>query len=152
MSVRLLRYHNETYLSLDNGKTMLLDSREIREFLKNYANSSFYDSLSSEISESTIAAEGALLAEVHENGNLVICNPTLISEAFGVNDFPYLTTEEYAQKHNRKQGIVLRLCRNGRLEGALQKNDVWLIPENTPYPADARVGTRVPSAPTKKRT
>ena len=152
MSVRLLRYNNEICLSLEEGKTMLLDSREIREFLKNYANRSFYDSLSSEISEAAITVEGELLAEVHENGNLVICNPTLISEAFGVNDFPYLTTDEYAKKHNRKQGIILRLCRNGRLEGALQKNDVWLIPENTPYPADARVGARVPTAPTKKRT
>ena len=58
MSVRLLRYNNEICLSLEEGKTMLLDSREIREFLKNYANRSFYDSLSSEISEAAITVEG----------------------------------------------------------------------------------------------
>lgn len=151
MNVRLFRYQGETYLSLENVKTILLDSQEIRRFLKSYANGSFYNSLSEEKTDKPMVSEGELLAEVDDNGNLVICNPALISEAFGTSDFPYLTTDEYAQKHNRKQGIVLRLCRNGRLEGALQKNDVWLIPENTPYPADARVGIRVPSAPAKKK-
>lgn len=150
MIARLFRYHEVTYLSLDTGRTVVLNSQEIKDFLKNYASESFYASLSSETDVDSILTEGELLAEVNEKESLVIYNSSLIRESFEIHDFPYLTTEEYATKHNRKQSIVLRLCRDGRLEGAIQKNTVWLIPADTPYPSDARVGIRVPSARAKK--
>ena len=151
MGAQLYRYHSEMCLSLGEGKAIVLTLHEVKEFLKNYDSQSFYDSLLSKNAIDFVVSEGELLAEVDEHGYLVINHSSLIRECFSCHNFPYLTTEEYAAKHNRKQSIVLRHCRDGRLEGALQKNTVWLIPSDTPYPADARVGARVPSARTRKK-
>ena len=98
-------------------------------------------------------AELELIACVNDNYSLTIINPELMHIVLATDHFPYVTTDEFADKHNRKKRIVLRLCSDGRIEGAIQVNSVWLIPEDAPYPADARVGARVPSSRTLvKRT
>ena len=147
MKIQLLQYSNNYYLSFGSEKVRALSKNEARDFLRNYDSDAYYNRTENDIALTNAEInEGELMAVVEDNGELRICNAELIRELFSVNSFPYLTTEEFAEKHNRKQSIVLRLCRDGRLEGAIQKHSVWLIPEDTPYPADARVGSRVPSA------
>ncbi len=41
----------------------------------------------------------------------------------------YLTSEETAQKWNISARRVTTLCRAGRIDGAIQKSGVWLIPD-----------------------
>lgn len=146
MIAQLIKYHDEYYLSLEAGALKALSKQEARLFLKNYASESFYNFSEATSSVSINIDESVVMAAVEDNGELRICSPDLLNDVFSNDSFPYLTTGEFAEKHNKKLSIVLRLCRDGRLEGALQVNSVWLIPEDTPYPADARFGLRVPSA------
>ena len=42
----------------------------------------------------------------------------------------YLTTSEMAKKWNISRRRVSLLCSQNRIEGAVLKENVWLIPEN----------------------
>ena len=50
----------------------------------------------------------------------------------------YLTTSEAAEKWNITRSRVNVLCDEGRIEGAIQKGKIWLIPETAVKPADGR--------------
>ena len=52
--------------------------------------------------------------------------------------FEYMTAQETAEKWNVSLRWVQRLCKENRVEGALSINRVWLIPQNTVKPDDAR--------------
>lgn len=52
--------------------------------------------------------------------------------------FEYMTVQETAEKWNVSVRWVQRLCKQKRIEGALNVNKVWLIPRNANKPADAR--------------
>ena len=52
--------------------------------------------------------------------------------------FEYMTVQETAEKWNVSLRWVQRLCKENRVEGALNINCVWLIPQNTVKPDDAR--------------
>ena len=46
----------------------------------------------------------------------------------------YITTQEAAQKWNISARQVQILCKNNRIEGAVQINRIWLIPANVSKP------------------
>ena len=50
----------------------------------------------------------------------------------------YLTTVEMSKKWNISSRRIGVLCTEGRIEGAVKKCKMWLIPNNTQKPADAR--------------
>lgn len=50
----------------------------------------------------------------------------------------YLTTSEAAEKWNISRRRVNVLCDKGRIEGAIQKGKIWLIPSETKKPVDGR--------------
>lgn len=50
----------------------------------------------------------------------------------------YLTTGEMAEKWNISRRRVSLLCSQNRIEGAVLKGNVWLIPENAEKPNDPR--------------
>lgn len=50
----------------------------------------------------------------------------------------YLTTAEVAEKWNITRRRVNVLCDEGRVEGAIQKGRIWLIPSNAQKPGDGR--------------
>ena len=52
--------------------------------------------------------------------------------------FEYMTAQQAAEKWNISLRWVQRLCKENRVEGALNINRVWLIPQNTVKPDDAR--------------
>ena len=50
----------------------------------------------------------------------------------------YLTTAEQAKIWNISQRRVAIYCKEGRIEGAVLKGNVWLIPEGVKKPEDPR--------------
>ena len=52
--------------------------------------------------------------------------------------FEYMTAQEAAEKWNVSLRWVQRLCKENRIEGVLNINRVWLIPNAAEKPADAR--------------
>ncbi len=50
----------------------------------------------------------------------------------------YLTSAECAEKWNISQRRVAIYCKEGRVEGAVLKGRMWMIPENASKPDDPR--------------
>ena len=50
----------------------------------------------------------------------------------------YLTTSEAARKWDITRRRVNVLCNEGRIQGAIQKGKIWLIPESAVKPMDGR--------------
>ena len=50
----------------------------------------------------------------------------------------FLTTAEVAEKWKVSRRRVTVLCNTGRLEGAIQKGKIWLIPSTTKKTEDKR--------------
>jgi len=54
----------------------------------------------------------------------------------------YITASEIATKWQILSRRVRKLCEEGRVEGALQKANLWLIPSSTPKPLERPRGRR----------
>ena len=50
----------------------------------------------------------------------------------------FLSTSEIAEKWNISRRRVTTLCIQGRIEGAVHKGNMWLIPEDAKKPEDPR--------------
>lgn len=56
--------------------------------------------------------------------------------------FEYMTVQETAEKWNVSVRWVQRLCKNNRIDGAMNINRVWLIPRDTKKPPKLKTGKR----------
>lgn len=54
----------------------------------------------------------------------------------------YLTANEMAEKWEISSRRVRILCNEGRVEGAVQKAGIWLIPENAEKPEEHQRGRK----------
>lgn len=54
----------------------------------------------------------------------------------------YLTSEEIAQRWNISSRRVTTLCKDGRIDGAIQKGGVWLIPDVAQKPESLKRGRK----------
>ena len=132
VKARLSKIENEFYLELPNDKIKRLELDDVRHFLFNYSDPAY---LSNDTSRIVARAKGEVMAKVLDTGSLVILSSNLLLEIFpSQQDIKYLSVSEYSALHGRKSNIVTRLCREGRLPGAIKKGRAWLIPEGTPYP------------------
>ena len=52
--------------------------------------------------------------------------------------FEYMTAQETAEKWNVTLRWVQRLCKENRIDGAMNINRIWLIPRNTQKPTNGR--------------
>ena len=52
--------------------------------------------------------------------------------------FEYMTAQEAAEKWNVSLRWVQRLCKQNRIDGAMNFNRVWLIPKVAKKPVDKR--------------
>ena len=52
--------------------------------------------------------------------------------------FEYMTAQEAAEKWNVSLRWVQRLCKENRIDGAMNINRVWLIPKVAKMPVDKR--------------
>lgn len=62
--------------------------------------------------------------------------------ACGGMDMEYLTSNEIAVKWDISSRRVRKLCGEGRVEGAIQKGNLWLIPENSMKPEEFQRGRK----------
>ena len=53
--------------------------------------------------------------------------------------FEYMTAQEAADKWSVSLRWVQRLCKENRIDGAMNINRVWLIPKDAKKPADSRL-------------
>lgn len=60
--------------------------------------------------------------------------------------FDYMTVQEAAEKWGVSLRWVQRLCKENRIDGAMNINRVWLIPKEARKPADARKRKRKKSS------
>lgn len=54
----------------------------------------------------------------------------------------FLTSEEIAKKWDISTRRVTTLCKDGRIEGAVQKGGIWLIPDDVQKPASMKRGRK----------
>lgn len=54
----------------------------------------------------------------------------------------YLTSNEVSLKWDISSRRVRKLCGEGRVEGAVQKGNLWLIPENSIKPEELQRGRK----------
>ena len=54
----------------------------------------------------------------------------------------YMTVAEAAEQWGVHVRVVQRYCASGKIPGALNVTDRWLIPRNAVKPADGRVNNR----------
>lgn len=50
----------------------------------------------------------------------------------------YMTTAEFSEKWKISQRRIAILCKEGRIEGAIMKGKMWMIPQNAEKPKDPR--------------
>ena len=53
--------------------------------------------------------------------------------------FEYMTAQEAAEKWNVSLRWVQRLCKENRIDGAMNISRIWLIPKDMKKPADGRL-------------
>lgn len=46
----------------------------------------------------------------------------------------YISSAEFAERHDKSMEIIKVYCRTGRIPGAVKVGRAWLIPENAEYP------------------
>ena len=143
MKARLVKYYDEYHLLLSSGKIEILDLDGAIEFFKTYDSPEHYEGEGEWPTEITPMEKynGNTVFIVEDDGRLVISDTDFFHSSFEVKEFPYLTPLEYAEKHGRKRGIIMRFCRDGRIDGVVQKEGKWYIPKNAPYPNDERFST-----------
>lgn len=56
----------------------------------------------------------------------------------------YLTATELSKEWNISSRRIGVLCTEGRIEGAVKKGKMWLIPDDAKKPADARFKKKTP--------
>ena len=139
MKARLIISSEVIQLLLHTGKIYTLSKEEAREFLLNFKNPKYYSFKGVWDYELSMADySGTTIAFVNNNDLLCIENEGLFRDIFTNSEINLLTVPEYATLHGKKPAIVRRMCGENRIAGVIQKANTWLIPEDSPYPADER--------------
>lgn len=92
---------------------------------------------------------GRTIAVIADNDSLIINDsaPFLPLLKYEGNTTKYITTSDFAKRHDKSVEIVKVFCRNNRIPGAKKVGRSWLIPEDAEYPVDElnrREGNRGP--------
>ena len=143
MRFKLIKSYELYYFLRSNGKYLILLKDDARNKILNYeliAEEAF------EGEDSFIDLEGQLIASLNEQADLVVHSPELFRELMIPDElsFPYDSLSEFAEKHSRTDSNVRKLCRAGRIPGAVLIGSMWFIPKNADYPDDNRAGRIMP--------
>ena len=81
---------------------------------------------------------GETMAFIADNNSLVVYNfqPFAVLLNSDVNKFGFITTQEFAERHDKSVEIIKIYCREGRIPGAKKISGVWLIPKEAEYPVE----------------
>mgnify|MGYP004711441013 CR=1 FL=1 len=156
MKARLIKTKdNKLRLLCEDGTLAICSKVLLFDFLTKFNKINFSDGNAGRWNEEfpdMISYPGKTLAYITDSKNLVVNDISPFSfSIFESPDFlDYLSTEEYAKRHNVSSEIVKVYCRDGRIEGAKKIGGRWAIPETAPYPVED--ASRKPTAgPRKKR-
>lgn len=140
MKARLLNVSGELQLLLCTGRVVVLSDESAKEFLLNFDDPSYYSGGGKwDYGFPMEEYEGDEIAFVDDEWLLCIRDAKSYRTYVTPKSIKYLTVPEYAAMHGKQPGIIRRFCIQNRLVGAIQKGTKWLIPEDSPYPADERV-------------
>lgn len=87
--------------------------------------------------------EGDLLLLIDENGILEIHDAVFFRSLINPDEFPYYTTQEFADMHGKQRSLIIRLCKAKRIQGAVQVGQIWYIPKTAEYPPDNRLKSTI---------
>ena len=139
MKARLLLLRETLYLLRCTGEISMCSESKAQRFLLNFDSPDYYSAQT--VWDDPVSMEdmeGNTIAYVSDSGTLCVENAEMYRTLILHTPSKYVTAEEFAELHQRTTSVVRRCCRNGRIEGAVLKGRVWLIPEGTPYPGDMR--------------
>lgn len=144
MKARLLYNQDITQLLLCTGKIKTVSGEEARSFLLNFDDPEHYagDSKWDYENLTMDSYRGTTIAFVDDNGHLQVEDAERFRKLLSHKETVYLTVPEFAALHGKQSAIIRRFCLQGRLNGAIQKGNGWLIPEDCPYPVLERPGRK----------
>lgn len=140
MKARLIKYGETMQLLLCTGKILTVGTKGAYDFLLSYDNPTRYSGLDKWKDDIISMADysGQTIAIVDDDGKLQIEDAEMFRYIMEHGQPEFMTVQDYAQRYEKDVTLVRRLCREGRLPGAMQRGTVWLIPDNAPYPSDER--------------
>lgn len=141
MRARLIVCDDVFQVLLCTGKIRTVDMKGAYAFLHSYDDPSHYSGSGkwNDKIGSMRDYRGQTIAIVDDNGVLQVESAEHFRNILDNGQPELMTASEYAERYEKAETRVRRLCREGRLPGAQLKGTVWLIPENTPYPSDERM-------------
>lgn len=143
MKLRLLKQRNKVLLYCPNGTILIPTEDDLSRLLTSFSkpqhfvgNAGRWNTNMAKMEDGT----GETLAYVDDTYKLIILNEQTFS-GLVKPAVKYISASEYAILHDKCRATVKNLCVAGKLLGAYKTSSGWLIPENTPYPADGRTKT-----------
>ena len=138
MLARLIENHGQFHILYADGTLAKANQRNARSFLydhKNAAGFSGKDGKWKSMAMDMALYEGKTCAYISDEGILVIMDFEPFGQLLNVPAEPdYISTKEFAARHNRSSDMIKILCREGRIPGAKKVGNSWLIPGNAEYP------------------
>lgn len=98
-----------------------------------YGKSGRWDQESSDMS----VYPGKTLAYVTDDYQLLVKDGDVFASLMAENSdryVEYLSTIDYAKKHDRSHELIKVFCREGKIMGAKKVGNTWLVPADAPYP------------------
>lgn len=139
MKARFVHQDGVVYLETCTGTRTAVSNSEIRAFLETYDDESHYLIGKKQTAVTTLldAYEGELLAYVDDDFDLTFVSADFFRRMYATES-KLLSAVEYGKLHGKQSGIIRRMCRDGRMPGAIIKNGTWLIPADAPYPVESK--------------
>lgn len=147
MKARLIKTKdNKLRILCEDGTLAICSGTLLYDFLTNFKISSFKRGTAGrwDIDYPDMSSyPGETMAHISDARQLVVYDITPFS--FMLSETPdyieYLSTEEYAKRHNVSPEMIKVYCRNNRVAGAKKVGSRWAIPATAPYPVENRKPT-----------
>ena len=144
MKARLIISDGVMQILLCTGDIKTVDERGAFMFLSTYSSPSHYEG-PGRWNDRIVRMEdytGQTIAIVDDAGGLHVEHAEQFATILKKGAPRFLSIHEFSTLHRRNEIYMRRLCREGRIMGAIQKGQQWFIPDDAPVPSDARKKTQ----------
>ena len=135
MILRIISVKKEIKVCCSNGSVLAADENVLRKILTGFdkantikGNDGYWNVNCTNMKE----VQGQTLAFVEDDFTLVVYDKNLFKDI--VTPAKFITVSEFAEKYNKKDAIVRRMCTDGRISGIAKYGETWLIPADAEYP------------------
>ena len=122
-------------LVLTDGSRKPLNRQDLRNLIDTFNNPKHYKSSFPEVNVLSEYQKIAI-AQIEDNGQLSVFTPRFFDFIYGTK-VEYISPREYGEKYGVSGGYIQRMCRTGKMVGAIQMGSHWKIPADAPYPGNA---------------